>query len=79
MKYVYYLQSIPHPTEHYIGLTTDVAKRLASHNAGQSPHASHYRPWQIITYHAFADESKAASFEKYLKSCSGLAFRKKHF
>ncbi|QWV98652.1 GIY-YIG nuclease family protein [Geomonas nitrogeniifigens] len=79
MKYVYYLQSIPHPDQHYIGLTTDVNARLSSHNAGQSPHTSQYRPWKIITYHAFADEAKAAAFEKYLKSCSGLAFRKKHF
>ncbi|ACH39988.1 hypothetical protein Gbem_2985 [Citrifermentans bemidjiense Bem] len=79
MKYVYLLQSIPHPDRHYVGLTSDVDKRLASHNAGQSPHTSKYRPWRIITYHAFADEAKASAFEKYLKTCSGLAFRKKHF
>ncbi|WP_224960772.1 GIY-YIG nuclease family protein [Geomonas subterranea] len=79
MKYVYYLQSIPHPDQHYVGLTTDVNSRLASHNAGQSPHTSKYRPWRILTYHAFADDAKAAAFEKYLKSGSGLAFRKKHF
>ncbi|WP_129127020.1 GIY-YIG nuclease family protein [Geomonas oryzae] len=79
MKYVYYLQSIPHPDQHYIGLTSDVAKRLASHNSGQSPHTAKHRPWKILTYHAFADEAKAAAFEKYLKTCSGHAFRKKHF
>ncbi|WP_136526002.1 GIY-YIG nuclease family protein [Geomonas ferrireducens] len=78
MKFVYHLQSIPHPDQHYVGLTRDVEARLASHNAGQSPHTSKYRPWQIVTYHAFADEAKAAAFEKYLKSGSGLAFRHKH-
>jgi len=79
MKYVYLLQSIPHPDPTYVGLTANVEARLASHNAGQSPHTSKYRPWKIVTYHAFAEELKAAAFEKYLKSCSGRAFRSKHF
>jgi putative endonuclease len=52
MKYVYLLQSIPHPDQRYIGLTSNVEKRLAAHNAGQSPHTSKSRPWEIITYHA---------------------------
>jgi putative endonuclease len=78
MKYVYLLQSIPHPGQRYIGLTTDPEQRLSEHNAGKSPHTSKYRPWQIICYHAFADETKAAAFEKYLKSGSGRAFGEKH-
>lgn len=46
---------------------------------GQSPHTSEYHPWKIITYHAFADVTKVAAFEKYLKSGPGLAFSNKHF
>jgi putative endonuclease len=79
MKYVYLLQSIPHPKEHYIGLTSNVDERLVGHNAGKSSHTAKYRPWKIITYHAFEDEDKAAAFKKYLKSCSGRAFSQKHF
>ena len=79
MKYVYLLQSISHPEQHYVGLTSDIEKRLAGHNTGQSPHTTKYRPWKIITYHAFTDEAKAAAFEKYLKSGSGRAFGQKHF
>ena len=78
MKYVYLLQSIPHPGQRYIGLTSDVEKRLAAHNAGQSSHTANYRPWKIVTYHAFNDEDKAAAFEEYLKSGSGRAFGEKH-
>jgi putative endonuclease len=74
MKYVYLLQSISHPNQRYIGLTGDVKKRLTTHNAGQSPHTSKYRPWKLVTYIAFGDETKAAAFEKYLKSGSGRAF-----
>jgi putative endonuclease len=79
MKYVYLLQSISHPDQRYVGLTSNIDTRLAAHNAGQSSHTAKYRPWKIITYHAFADESKAADFEKYLKSGSGKAFGLKHF
>jgi predicted GIY-YIG superfamily endonuclease len=52
-------------------------KRLTAHNAGQSPHTSKFKPWRLVTYIAFSDESKAAAFERYLKSGSGQAFAKK--
>jgi putative endonuclease len=49
MKYVYLLQSIPHPEQRYVGLTSDPEKRLSAHNSGQSPHTSKFRPWKLIT------------------------------
>jgi len=50
MKYVYLLQSIPHPDRRYVGLTSDLKKRLAAHNAGQSSHTAKFRPgrWSVI-------------------------------
>ncbi len=79
MKYVYMLQSISHPKQCYIGLTSDIEKRLNAHNAGQSPHTAKFKPWKLTNYFAFSDESKAAAFEKYLKTGSGRAFVSKHF
>jgi predicted GIY-YIG superfamily endonuclease len=79
MKYVYLLQSIFHPEQRYVGLTSDLEKRLAAHNAGQSTHTAKFRPWKLVTFHAFIDEGKAADFEKYLKSGSGRAFANKRF
>jgi putative endonuclease len=79
MKYVYLLQSIPHPNQHYVGLTSDVQKRLAAHNAGQSTHTSKYAPWELVVFMGFAEEEKAAAFEKYLKTGSGRAFANKRF
>jgi predicted GIY-YIG superfamily endonuclease len=79
MKFVYLLQSIPHPERRYIGLTSNLEKRLAAHNAGQSSHTAKFRPWKIVTFHAFIDEEKAADFEKYLKSGSGRAFADNRF
>jgi hypothetical protein len=50
MKYVYLLRSIKFPVQTYIGLTSDVQKRLAAHNAGQSPHISKFTPWELVAY-----------------------------
>jgi putative endonuclease len=77
MKYVYLLESVEDPKQTYVGLADDLRARLAAHNAGQSPHTSKFRPWRLITYVAFSDESKAAAFERYLKTGSGRAFAKK--
>lgn len=77
MKYIYLIQSIPFPEQHYIGLTSDINDRLKAHNEGCSPHTSKFKPWKLITYVAFADEIKAAEFEKYLKTGSGRAFSNK--
>jgi predicted GIY-YIG superfamily endonuclease len=72
--YVYILLSEKDPTHRYTGLTDDLEARLKSHNQGNNPHTSRYRPWQIETAIAFRSREKAAAFEKYLKSHSGRAF-----
>jgi predicted GIY-YIG superfamily endonuclease len=77
MKYVYLIQSTPCPTQRYVGITSDLNARLKSHNEGQSSHTSKSKPWKLVTYVAFSDESKAIDFEKYLKSGSGRAFAEK--
>jgi len=77
MYFVYLLCSIPCPDQTYIGYTTDLKARLTSHNHGKSKHTAKYKPWELVTYTAFSEQSKALSFEKYLKSHSGKAFARK--
>lgn len=77
MNYVYVLQSLSNPDQFYTGLCADVGKRLAAHNAGQSPHTSKFKPWRLLSSHYFADPSVAAAFERYLKTGSGRAFAAK--
>ena len=77
--YVYVLESTRDTDRHYIGLTSDVAARLAAHNDGRSPHTAKYRPWSLLAAVELANESAAARFERYLKSGSGRAFAKRHF
>jgi putative endonuclease len=79
MYFVYFLRSTSNPEQTYIGFTSDLQKRITAHNNGQSPHTSKYKSWELITYIAFNDRTKALSFEKYLKSHSGRAFAAKHF
>jgi predicted GIY-YIG superfamily endonuclease len=77
MQYVYLIRSIPFPCQRYIGLTGNLGARLKKHNEGGSPHTSKYKPWELVTYLSFSSLTRAAAFEKYLKSGSGRAFAKK--
>ncbi len=77
MKYVYLVKSASHPNECYVGLTSDLKKRLSVHNAGGSLYTDKFKPWKIVTDIAFTDESKAVAFESYLKTGSGRAFAKR--
>lgn len=74
VRYVYLLESIDRPDQHYVGMTDDLRSRMAAHNAGRSSHTAKFRPWRLVAYLAFTDLEKAKAFEKYLKSGSGHAF-----
>lgn len=78
MKFVYLIISRSHPDQRYVGLTSDVAKRLEAHNVGRSIHTAKFRPWSLVSYFAFENEDRAVEFEKYLKSGSGRAFANRH-
>jgi predicted GIY-YIG superfamily endonuclease len=77
LRYVYLLESIAVAGQRYVGVTSDLKRRLAEHNAGKSTHTSKYMPWRVVTYIAFSNEQAATEFERYLKSGSGHAFANK--
>ncbi|MBI2409753.1 GIY-YIG nuclease family protein [Candidatus Kaiserbacteria bacterium] len=76
MYYVYILHSKKDGSR-YIGVTTDLRKRLNQHNEGRSAYSNTKRPYSINWYSAFATKEKAYAFESYLKSSSGYAFTNK--
>jgi putative endonuclease len=78
-RFVYVLRSVTRPDRHYVGLTSDIAAGLASHNAGESPSTSRHKPWRVVVLVQFAEEQRAVEFEKFLKSGSGRAFARQHF
>jgi predicted GIY-YIG superfamily endonuclease len=77
--FVYIARSDSAPDRYYVGLTSDIATRLAVHNSGGSQHTAKLRPWQLVVSLEFASEASAVAFEKYLKTGSGRAFAKRHF
>lgn len=79
MYYVYLIRSEAFPEQKYVGFTTDLRKRISDHNAGKSIHTSKFKPWKLVSYHAFAEKRKAQEFEYYLKSGSGKAFASRRF
>jgi putative endonuclease len=78
-RFVYVLRSMRCPDRYYAGLTSDVVRRLATHNSGGSVHTRLLRPWELVVSLEFSAEPSAVAFEKYLKSGSGRAFAKRHF
>jgi len=77
--YVYIIQSKSNSNKYYIGCTSNLKERLKKHNQNEVAHTKKYSPWKIIVGLWFIDEKKAWDFEKYLKTGSGWAFRKRHF
>jgi len=77
MYYVYLIRSIKNQDKTYIGYTNNIEQRMEKHNNGASVYSTDFKPWKLVTYIAFDDESKAINFEKYLKMGSGHAFAQK--
>jgi len=77
-RFVYVLRNHENPPRYYTGVTSDVARRTAEHNAGSCVHTAKYRPWCVDLAIEFTDERRAAAFERYLKSGSGVAFAQRH-
>jgi predicted GIY-YIG superfamily endonuclease len=77
MFYVYILKSAKDDS-YYTGISTDLKRRLQEHNNGKARYSNLKRPYRLEWYCAFTNKLKAYNFEKYLKSSSGYAFRKKH-
>jgi putative endonuclease len=63
---------------YYTGLTSNLPARLAGHNAGEMTYSARYRPWSVDLIIECPDERRAVSFERYLKSGSGVAFAQRH-
>jgi predicted GIY-YIG superfamily endonuclease len=78
-RFVYVLRSRRDSTRYYVGLTSNVLRRLDVHNSGGSQHTASLRPWELVASVEFSTEKSAVRFESYLKSGSGRAFAKRHF
>ena len=58
----------------YVGFTTNLAIRMASHNEFGRGFTSRCRPWRCFYQEHFDDKALAMKREKELKSSKGRAF-----
>ncbi len=77
MFYVYCIESRFCSGQLYFGFTGDLRGRLRDHNGGFNPSTLSGRPWKLRGYIAFDNKTAALAFERYLKTGSGHAFRRK--
>lgn len=60
----------------YVGMTTDLDRRLREHNGGKSRTTRPYRPFKLIHTEVFSPRLEARAREKQLKSGYGKEFLK---
>jgi predicted GIY-YIG superfamily endonuclease len=77
MYFVYILRS-KKDNSYYTGVTENLKTRVQEHNRGSAEYSSSKTPFGIAWFCAFSDKQHAYTFESYLKSHSGIAFRNKH-
>ncbi|MBU4148907.1 MAG: GIY-YIG nuclease family protein [Candidatus Omnitrophica bacterium] len=58
-------------TRTYTGVTDDINKRLAEHNAGRVKSSCPHRPYKVMHTESFATLIEARQKEKFYKSTSG--------
>ena len=74
MYYVYVLCSAS-ANKLYIGFSSDLDKRLRSHNeVGKKDWTVQHRPWVLLHFEEFATKAEALSREKQLKGGQGRAW-----
>jgi putative endonuclease len=75
--YVYFLELCN--GDIYVGSTSDLKRRYASHNSGQVASTRPFLPAKLKGYIGVETELIARRLERYFKSGSGKAFAKKRF
>jgi putative endonuclease len=60
----------------YVGIASDVVRRVAQHNSGHERTTRPYRPFVVIYTEPFLDRPAARAKEKWLKSGIGKEYLK---
>jgi predicted GIY-YIG superfamily endonuclease len=63
MFYVYILQSEKDKSR-YIGVASDLKRRIGEHNSGSVKYSNSKRPYKLVWYSAFLEKTKAYDFER---------------
>jgi len=74
--YVYAIKSLNNNYV-YIGLTSNLEKRLKEHNRGKTKSNNSYRPFKLIFSKTFSSRTDPRNAERKLKQGSGREFLKR--
>ena len=66
MRYTYVLYS-PEFIQWYVGYSSNLRKRLETHNTGKVKSTKHFIPWTLAYYEAYTDINLAQDREHKLK------------
>ena len=77
MKYFVYVLLSQKDNSLYVGLTSNINRRLKEHRDGLGKFTKGHLPYKLVFVSVFPDKFIAARFEKYLKTASGKAFIRK--
>src|SRR5689334_7001660 len=61
----------------YVGMSSDLERRIKEHNAGKTFSTKGYRPWKLFFVEKYLSRDEARSREKFLKGGSGKEFIKR--
>ncbi|MCP5064071.1 MAG: GIY-YIG nuclease family protein [Ignavibacteriae bacterium] len=75
MYVVYVLRSLK-DQKRYIGMTSDIERRIVEHNDGLVKSTKNRRPFELIYSEKFEAKSEAMKREKFFKSGRGREFLK---
>lgn len=76
MFFVYVLRSETH-NRFYVGMTTDIERRLEEHNKGKTKSTKGYRPWELFFFEDYPTRSLARKREIFLKTGEGRSWIKR--
>ena len=71
--YVYVLHS-ESTSQLYVGMTSNLKRRLMEHQADRAPATAKRGPWKLIYYEAYLMSGDAEGRERFLKSGAGHRF-----
>jgi len=60
----------------YIGMTSDIERRIVEHNSGKNKGTKPYAPFKLVYTEDHPDRISARKREKYLKTASGKRWLK---
>jgi len=61
----------------YVGVTKDLARRLAEHNGGKNQSTKSHKPWRVVFTETFNTLSEARRKEALIKSWKNPEYIKK--